>query len=99
MASFKCPSCREETLSLKDKYRLGWWLTTTCSNCGARIAAFPWVLMIIFFFYTWNVVWWVALAILKGGPIYLLYMIPGWLFLDYLNISFAPLAKLKDKPQ
>lgn len=95
MPVFKCPSCHEETISLKDKLRLGWWMTTTCRHCGARVAAFPWTLMVLFFFHVWNVIWWFGLYHFKGGLDYFLYMAIGWLLLDLFNIYFMPLASLR----
>lgn len=97
MASFKCPSCKEETLSLFDKYRLGWWMTTSCSHCGARIAAFPWTLMVLFFFYVWNVVWWAGMVNFNDSFHYLIYMAVIWVLIDLVNIYFMPLSALKSK--
>ncbi|MFC1751169.1 hypothetical protein ACFL2V_20485 [Pseudomonadota bacterium] len=97
MASFKCPSCNESTLSLIDKYRLGWWMTTHCNNCGVRIAAFPWTLMLIFFFYVWNVVWWAGLVNFNHSYHYLIYMVVCWVVIDLANIYLMPLSALKPK--
>ena len=95
--AFKCPSCREETISLKQKYLLGWWMTTSCSQCGARVAAFPWTLMLLFFFYTWNVVWWSGMAYYDGSYHYLIYMAICWVFIDLANIYLMHLASLRKK--
>lgn len=96
---FKCPSCRAETISLKDKYRLGWWLTTTCSQCGARVAAFPWTLMLVSFTYVWNVIWWFGLYHFNGGLHYFIYMAICWVLLDLANIYLMPLASLRRKTE
>lgn len=99
MPAFKCPSCREETISLKQKYLLGWWMTTTCSHCGARVAAFPWTLTLLFFAYVWNVIWWFGLYHFNGGLHYFLYMALFWVLLDVTNVFFMPLASLRRKTE
>ncbi len=99
MANFKCPHCHEETLSLKDKYRMGMWFTAYCANCNSRLAAFPWILMLIHFLYVWNVIWFVALVYFNDGYIYLLYMVIVWGVLDLLNVYYVPLVKLKAKKE
>jgi len=95
--AFKCPSCREQTISLKQKYLLGWWMTTTCGGCGARIAAFPWTLMALFFLYVWNVVWWVGMIHYTGSYHYLIYMAVIWVLLDLINVYLMPMASLRKK--
>lgn len=99
MPLFRCPCCREATIPLRDKYRLGWWLTTTCSNCGARLAAFPWTLMLLFFFYLWNVIWWFGLYHFNGGSHYFIYMVICWALLDLANIYLMPLCTLRRKAE
>ncbi len=99
MPSFKCPSCHEETLSLGQKYRLGWWMTTHCSPCGARITAFPWTLMALYCLYIWNVVWWLGQYIFNGGLVNFIYMAIGWLLIDLINLYFMPLATLRRKEE
>lgn len=95
--AFKCPHCREETLSLKDKYRLGWWMTATCPNCGGRIAAFPWTLLLLTMVYVWNVLWWVGLINFNESYHYLIYLAISWVLLDLVNLYFMPLARLRKK--
>ncbi len=97
MASFKCPACQENTLTFKDKYRLGWWMTTHCNSCGARIAAFPWTLMVLFFFYVWNVIWWAGMAHFNHSYHYFAYMLVGWILLDLANLYMMPLCTLRQK--
>lgn len=97
MAAFKCPHCREETLSLKDKYRLGWWATLNCSKCGGRVAAFPWVLLMMTMLYVWNLLWWVGMMNFKHSYHYLGYLVLCWVLLDLINIYFMPLCRLKKK--
>ena len=97
MPKYKCPSCKEETISLKEKYLTGMWMTTTCNSCGARVAALPLVLMLIWFCYVWNVIWWVGMSVFNGSWHYMIYMVVGWLILDFLNVNLIPLASLRAK--
>jgi hypothetical protein len=41
MADVECPSCHQKTISQSRKMFLGPSMSTTCSNCGARISV-PW---------------------------------------------------------
>ena len=97
--AFKCPHCREETISLKDKYRLGWWMTTICSKCGSRIAAFPWTLLMLNMVYVWNVLWWVGMINFNHSYHYLIYLVICWILLDLINVYFMPLCRLKKKAE
>ena len=99
MAAFKCPHCHNLSITLKDKYRLGWWGITTCSQCGGRVAVFPWVLMILTMLYIWNVLWWVGLVNFNHSYHHLGYMVICWLLLDLFNLYFMPLCRLKKKEQ
>ncbi len=99
MHRFKCPSCQEESISIKDKFRLGWWLTTRCGQCETRVAAFPWTLMLLFFLHTWNVIWWFGLYHFEGGGQYLLYMGIGWVLIELINLFFMPLCSLRRKTE
>lgn len=93
--AFKCPHCRAQSVSLKDKYKLGWWMTVSCPNCGGRIAAFPWTLLIMTMLYVWNLMWWVGLINFNHSYHYLIYLAICWVLLDLINIFFMPLARLK----
>jgi len=97
--AFKCPHCQEETLSVKDKYRLGWWMTVICASCGGRIAAFPWTLSLMTMLYVWNVMWWVGLINFNSSYHYLIYMAICWILLDLANLFLMPLSRLKRKTQ
>ncbi len=98
MAKFKCPSCKEETISRGEKFRMGWWATTHCRQCDARVAAFPWVLAIISGLHVWNVIWWTGLILFKDSLHYLIYMFIGWVAIELLNLYFNPLATLRKRP-
>lgn len=97
MAAFKCPHCGEQSISLTQKYRLGWWAVVNCKQCDGRVAAFPWVLMMLTMTYLWNVLWWIGLANFEHSYHYLFFMIPCWLLLDFFNLYFIPLCRLKKK--
>lgn len=93
--AFKCPHCREETILLTQKYRLGWWMTSTCNACGGRIGVFPWTLMIITMFHVWNVLWWVGLVHFNDSYHYLIYLAICWILIDLINLYFMPLCRLR----
>ena len=97
MANFKCPSCKEQTISLKEKFLMGWWATTNCSNCEARVAAFPWVLMLISGMHVWNVIWWIAFIMFNDSYHYLIYMAICWVLIELINLYFMPLVTLRKK--
>lgn len=97
MARFKCPSCKDDSISLKQKFLMGWWAITHCPNCDARIAAFPWVLMLISGLHLWNIVWWTGLFVFKGGYIYFVYMAVCWVLIELINLYFNPSATLRKK--
>lgn len=97
MARFKCPNCKQETLSTIDKYRLGLWMTVTCDQCGARITALPLLLMLLWFFHAWNIIWWSALVYLNHSLHYLIFMVICWASLEAININLMPLATLRAK--
>ncbi len=97
MPKFHCPRCKQPTLSMKDKYLIGWWKTANCGGCGARITAYPILLMIYSFLYVWNIIWWVGMAQFNDSLHYLIYMAVIWLLLDFFNIQLIPLAAMKDK--
>lgn len=99
MPAFKCPNCQAESISLKDKFRLGWWMTTTCNQCDTRVAAFPWTLMLLFFLHVWNVIWWLGLYHFKGGAEYFIYLAICWLLLELTNVFFMPLCSLRRKTE
>lgn len=99
MPAFKCPSCRQETISLTQKYLLGWWRTTTCPQCGARVAAFPWTLMVLFFFHIWNVIWWAGLYHFNGELYYFFWMALFWVLIELANIYMMPLATLRRRTE
>lgn len=76
---------------------MGFWGVKHCSACGARVAAFPWTLMLLSFLYVWNVIWWVGLIHFNDSYHYLIYMAVCWIALDLINIYFMPLASFKQR--
>ena len=53
--------------------------------------------MVLFFLYTWNVIWWSGLIYYKESYHYLIYMAIIWVLLDLANVYFMPLASLRKK--
>lgn len=93
---FQCPHCEQPSVSLKDKYLLGIWLTRRCRNCHARLSANPFFLGIIDMLYVWDVCWFGGLYFFDPDPYYFLYMAIGWLFLDVMNVAFVSLSVLAE---
>jgi hypothetical protein len=92
---FTCPRCNEDTVSIKDKYRAGLWLPIHCPKCGAKLTAYPWVLMIVHMLYVWNVVWFFGMYWFTGNAFHFVYMAVVWLVLDIVNVNLVPLAVMR----
>lgn len=97
MRQFTCPSCKKESIPLVDKYRAGMWRVIHCPDCGARLCAQPWLMMLGSMIYLWVAAWFGFWAWLDHSILPLLYLVPAWLLLDYLNINYMPLAPLRPK--
>jgi hypothetical protein len=48
--------------------------------------------------YTWDIMWFAGLYYFTRNLMDFVYMILGWLVLDSLNVSFMPLAVMKNSP-
>ena len=99
---FECPRCGEKTISVKEKYLLGYWMSRSCPSCNARIGASPIPLALLYCVYTWNALWFITMYVYstimdKPDPIYLLYMVIGWILLDVTNLFVIPLGTMKRK--
>lgn len=97
MPRFICPRCKDRSISLLDKYRLGLWLTTRCPKCGTRLCANPYLLFVLYFLYVWNFMWWPTLAYYTGNYWHLIYLLPCWLVIDLINLRFIPMSCMKKK--
>ena len=95
---FKCPRCRNDSISVMNKYKAGLWLTITCPRCETRLCAYPWLLMGLHLVYLWNILWFIGLFLAEGNPVYLLYMVAGLVLLEIANVKFIPLAAMRRKP-
>jgi DNA-directed RNA polymerase subunit RPC12/RpoP len=99
MKRYTCPSCKTESIPLTDKYRAGQWRVIHCPHCNARLCAQPWVLMVGWMIYVWAAAWFGFWAWLEHTWLPLLYLIPVWLLLDFLNVTLMPLAVMRPKGQ
>lgn len=96
---FTCPACQKDTISIKSKYLAGLWRPIRCGQCGAKLTAYPWLLMGLHMVYVWNVLWFFGLYVLDGkDPINFLYMAMAWVVLDVLNLQLIPLAVMRKQP-
>ncbi len=104
MANFTCPSCNQESIPLKDKYAMGYWMMRRCGACNSLIASNAIILGILTFAYLWNVLMFGALTffdrnpdiswgdnIMQGAWYYILIMIVIWAILDFINVKYVPL--------
>ena len=96
MRMYKCPHCRTLSIPLKDKYRAGVWGVIYCRHCKAKLCAYPILLGALYVLYTWDIMWFFGLYYFTRNLMDFVYMILGWLTLDALNVSFMPLAVMKD---
>ncbi|TPW16801.1 MAG: hypothetical protein FD130_911 [Halothiobacillaceae bacterium] len=90
-----CPYCGEKSISFKEKYKLGLWMTSECKRCSAKLSAYPIPLALLHAVYAWNLFWWPSLYHFKSDPIYFLYLVLFWIVLDMLNVLFIPLGVMK----
>ncbi len=96
---FTCPACREQTISFKSKYLAGLWQPIHCRQCGAKLTAYPWLLLCLHMVYLWNVLWFSGLYVLDGhDPLNFAYMAVAWGVLDFLNVQLIPLAIMRRHP-
>ena len=96
---FTCPACRQDTINYKSKYLTGLWQTIHCEQCGAKLTAYPWLLLGLHMIYVWNVLWFTGLYVLDGqDPLNFLYMAIMWVVLDVMNLQLVPLAVMRKHP-
>ena len=98
MRKFACPSCKQPSITVKDKYLAGLWQVIECPNCRARLCAQPIIMAIAYGLYFWAIAWWSFTAYFEHSAEPLIYLVPTWLFLDFLNINLMPLAVMRQKP-
>lgn len=97
MRKFVCPNCRQKTIPVRDKYLAGLWQVIHCQHCHARLCGQPVIMAIAYGLYFWAVAWWGFTAYFEQSLDPLIYLIPTWLFLDFLNINLMPLAVMRKK--
>jgi len=95
MKKFKCPNCEQLTITTRQKYMAGIWRVIHCENCNARLCAQPIIMAIAYAIYFWALAWFSFSAYFTQSLEPLIYLIPTWLFLDFLNINLIPLARMK----
>lgn len=101
MPMYQCPLCKTASIPFKDKYKAGVWGDIYCPNCKAKLCAWPWLLALIWVAYAWDVAWFSGLFYYTRNPLDFVYMVLVWLLIDALNVSFMPLAVMKQpaKPE
>lgn len=97
MFHFTCPRCGKDSITFREKYLAGIWRVVLCPDCGARLCAYPILLLLMHMAYVWNILWFFGLFYFKHDIVYFAYMAIGWMILDFLNVQLIPLAVLKDK--
>ncbi len=96
MPMFECPHCNQATLTFKHKLLAGKWVDVICPVCGRRSCAYPALLVVLYFFYTWDLMLFGYLTVHEKSVLYLCVMIGGWLLLELFGITL-PLARMKSK--
>lgn len=100
MSTYQCPRCNEMTISVKEKFLTGLWQNIYCSDCGAKLCAYPIPLAILYFFHIWNVIWFFGMYHFTGNKMHFFYMAVVWVILNVINITVMPLAVMRpDKPK
>lgn len=97
MKFYDCPSCKQATIPVKDKYFAGIWRIIHCEGCGARLCANPYLMALGWMIYIWAAAWFGFWAYLTHSLAPLIYLVPVWLFLDFLNINLMPLSIMRPK--
>ena len=108
MANFTCPSCNKDSILLKDKYAMGYWMTRRCSECSAIICSNAILLGVLTFAYLWTILMFGGLTFFDRDPgiswienilsdawHYILYMVAIWVVLDIVNIKYIPLMVIR----
>ena len=97
MLMFECPHCKQSTLSLKQKLLAGKWSDVICPHCARRSCVYPSLLVVVYFFYTWDLMLFGYLTVHEKSVLYFSVMIGAWLMLELFSLSL-PLARMKSKP-
>lgn len=97
MTMYRCPHCKNECVSLRQKFLAGKWIDVICPSCGGRSCAYPVLLAVLYFFYTWDVMLFGYITVLEKSVFYCGVMIAGWAFLEVCNL-YIPLAAMKARP-
>jgi len=92
---FNCPQCGQTTITTRQKYLAGMWRIIYCDECQARLCAQPILMALAYALYFWILAWFGFSVYFEGNIESLVYLIPAWLFLDFLNINLMPLAVMK----
>lgn len=91
---FRCPHCEEKSISFVAKYLSGKWRIMHCPACGGRSTTQPILLLMLYFFYIWDVVLFGYLFWVTSDYSYLLMLVAGWLVLDLFSL-LIPSARMK----
>lgn len=97
MPMFECPHCNQPAVTFKQKLLAGKWIDVICAHCGGRSCIYPALLVVLYFFYTWDVMLFGYLTVYQKSVMYLGVMIGGWLLLEAFGLSL-PLVRMKAMP-
>lgn len=96
MPMFRCPHCKNECISLRQKFLSGKWIDVICPGCGGRSCIYPALLVVLYFLYTWDVMLFGYLAVIKASVFYLSVLVIGWMILETCSL-YLPLAAMKPR--
>ncbi len=96
MPKFECPHCNQPTVTFKQKLLAGKWSDVICEKCSGRSCIYPALLVVLYFFYTWDVVLFGYLTVYEKSVLYLGVMLGGWVLLELFALSL-PLVRMKPK--
>jgi len=96
--NFPCPKCEQSGISIKDKFRVGYWRETHCAQCNARLCANPWFLAPFSLVYMWLLATCAFLFMFEDvGAMAIVYAVIGWLVIDILNIMLIPMSVMRNR--
>ena len=96
MLKFQCPHCNQSSLTFKQMWLAGKWADVVCRSCDGRSCVYPALLVVLYFFYTWDVMLFGYLAVYQESILYLGLMIGGWVLLELFSLTL-PLVRMKPK--
>lgn len=95
MTNYTCPSCGKNSITRRQKYAMGYWMTRRCGACNALLCATPLLLGVLTFAYLWDLLFFIGMSQFNHSLHYFVYMIVIWFILDLINLKYVPLSVMR----